>query len=149
MTLLDAPTYDPAKARRRKTFLSPALSPAWCSQAFFGSSGTGPRNIALTSSLPRLKPKTCRRLLGFGTTTRTGSSTRQKYAQYPYGRFEVDWGHTSDWGDIKTHKIVMSKTVGSGVVIGVDVNGQKKPVFLWVQRSDKTLGFSPVQLATD
>jgi hypothetical protein len=29
------------------------------------------------------------------------------------------------------------------------VNGQKKPVFLWVQRSDKTIGFSPVQLATD
>jgi hypothetical protein len=67
----------------------------------------------------------------------------------PYGRFEVDWGHNSDWGDIKTHKITMSKTVGSGVVVGVEVNGQKKPVFLWVQRSNKTLGFSPVQLSTD
>ncbi|MEA2539854.1 MAG: hypothetical protein QOH35_1220, partial [Acidobacteriaceae bacterium] len=40
-------------------------------------------------------------------------------------------------------------TVGSGVVVGVEVNGQKKPVFLWVQRSNKTLGFSPVQLSTD
>jgi hypothetical protein len=73
----------------------------------------------------------------------------QKYASYSYGRFEVDWGHNSDWGDIKTHKITMSKTVGSGVVIGVEVNGVKKPVFLWAQRSDKTLGFSPVQLSTD
>jgi hypothetical protein len=34
-------------------------------------------------------------------------------------------------------------------VIGVEVNGVKKPVFLWAQRSDKTLGFSPVQLSTD
>ena len=31
-----------------------------------------------------------------------------KYTNYPYGRFEVDWGHNSDWGDIKTHKITMS-----------------------------------------
>jgi hypothetical protein len=73
----------------------------------------------------------------------------QQYAQYSYGRFEVDWGHSSDWGDIKSHKILMSKTVGSGVVVGIEVNGQKTPVFLWVQRSNKTLGFSPVQLSTD
>jgi hypothetical protein len=35
------------------------------------------------------------------------------------------------------------------VVVGVEVNGQKKPVFLWVQRNNKTLGFSPVQLSDD
>ena len=42
-----------------------------------------------------------------------------------------------------------ANVVGSGVVVGVEVNGQKTPVFLWVQRSNKTLGFSPVQLSTD
>jgi hypothetical protein len=73
----------------------------------------------------------------------------QQYVQYPYGRFETDWGHSSDWGDIKTHKILMAKTVGSGVVVGVEVNGQKTPVFLWVERKTKTIGFSPVQLSTD
>ncbi len=148
MTLLDAPTYDPAKARTRRIFSLPASSPAWCLQACSGTSGTGRRSTASINSSPRSKPTTCRRPLGFGTTTRTGSSTPQQYTSYSYGRFEVDWGHNSDWGDIKTHKITMSKTVGSGVVVGVEVNGQKKPVFLWVQRSDKTLGFSPVQLST-
>ena len=35
------------------------------------------------------------------------------------------------------------------MVVGVEVNGQKTPVFLWVERKTKTIGFSPVQLSTD
>ena len=61
----------------------------------------------------------------------------------------MDWGHASDWGDIKTHKVVMAKATGSGVVVGVQVNGDKTLVFLWVERKSKTLGFSPVELSTD
>src|SRR6202012_5125966 len=53
----------------------------------------------------------------------------QQYTSYPYGRFEVYWDHSSYWVDIKTHKIFMSKTVDSAVVVRVEVNGQKPPVF--------------------
>ena len=35
----------------------------------------------------------------------------QQYAQYPYGRFETDWGHASDWGDKLVQKIYANPIV--------------------------------------
>jgi hypothetical protein len=40
----------------------------------------------------------------------------------------------------------MEKATGSGVIVGVDVNGRKTPMFLWVERKSGTIGFSPFEL---
>ncbi len=41
-----------------------------------------------------------------------------------------------------------AKTVGNGVVMGVNINGGKTPIFLRVDHKSKTIGFSPVELYT-
>ena len=38
----------------------------------------------------------------------------------------------SDYGKIRSHEIVMAKSYGNGVVIGIYLNGGKKPLFLRV-----------------
>lgn len=70
-----------------------------------------------------------------------------QYSVYNFDQFQKDWGAASDYGVIKSHKIIVAKTVGNGVVIGVDINGGKTPIFLRVDHT-KTIGFSPVELYT-
>ena len=149
MTLLDAPTYDPTKARKRKNILIAAGIACLLLAGFLWYFWDWPQEHRVNEFFAAVQAHDLPKAFGIWNHDPDWQQHLQKYTNYPYGRFESDWGQNSDWGLIKTHKITMSKTVGSGVVVGVEVNGVQKPVFLWVQRSDKTIGFSPVQLSTD
>ena len=70
-----------------------------------------------------------------------------QYSAYDFNQFQKDWGPSSDYGVIKSHHIIVAKTVGNGVVMGVEINGGKTPIFLRVDHT-KTIGFSPVELYT-
>lgn len=69
-----------------------------------------------------------------------------QYKNYDFTQFQKDWGPASDYGVIKNHQIVVAKRVGNGVVMGVDINGGKTPIFLRVDDKTKEIGFSPVEL---
>ncbi|MBT9331673.1 hypothetical protein [Paracidobacterium acidisoli] len=69
-----------------------------------------------------------------------------RYKPYDFTQFQKDWGISSDYGKIHSHRIIMAKTVGNGVVMGLDINGGKTPIFLRVDHSTKQIGFSPVEL---
>jgi hypothetical protein len=56
---------------------------------------------------------------------------------YPFNKFMEDWGQRP----VGAFEITRSRTCGSGVVITVDLKGQEEN--LWVQNSDRTIGFSP------
>lgn len=71
-----------------------------------------------------------------------------QYAAYDFTQFQKDWGPASDYGTIRSHQIIIAKAVGNGVVMGVDINGGKTPLFLRVDHKAKTIGFSPVELYT-
>ena len=119
MTLLDAPTYDPAKARARKNILIASLITVLVLAGFLWYFWNWPQEHRVNQFFAAIEAKDMPKAFAIWNHDPDWQQHPQQYAQYPYGRFEVDWGHSSDWGDIKTHKIVMSKTVGSGVVVGV------------------------------
>jgi hypothetical protein len=149
MTLLDAPKYDAAKARRRRNILIAALCACVVLSGFTWYFWNWPQEHLVNQFFETVESGNLPKAFGIWNHDPDWEKHTERYKSYPYGRFELDWGHASDWGDIKSHKIVMSKTAGSGVVVGVDVNGQKTPIFLWVERKNKTLGFSPVELSTE
>jgi hypothetical protein len=77
-----------------------------------------------------------------------------KYARYTFPDFYKDWGPGGEWGIIKSHSIdgtavpkggnAGAFVSPSGVVVVVTVNervGDK--AHIWVEKSDKTLSFSP------
>ena len=77
-----------------------------------------------------------------------------RYARYTYNDFIKDWGPSGEWGIIKSHHVdgaaVPSGYSGSpfatasGVVVVVTVNDRvADKAHIWVQKDDKTLGFSP------
>jgi hypothetical protein len=70
----------------------------------------------------------------------------QKYKLYDMNQFEKDWGPGSDYGVIKSHRIVVAKRVGNGTVMGVDINGGSTPIFLRVDNKSHEIGFSPMEL---
>jgi hypothetical protein len=149
MTLLDAPTFDPTKARTRRNILITCLVVLLVLGGFLWYFWDWPQEHLVNQFFAAVEAHDMPKAFAIWNHDPDWQQHPQQYAPYPYGRFELDWGRNSDWGIIKTHKITMAKTVGSGVVVGIEVNGIPKPVFLWVQRSNKTLGFSPVQLSTD
>lgn len=69
----------------------------------------------------------------------------QKY-DYTLKRFTEDWTTASDWGPITSHHVDISKRAGSGVIVAVTVNHSPKKLFLFYQKSDGTLTYSPMDL---
>jgi hypothetical protein len=69
-----------------------------------------------------------------------------KYANYSFGDFYRDWGPSGDWGIIKSHRVDCSYSSGSGVLVQVTVNDRAEHAYLWVEKSDKTLHFSPSEI---
>ena len=63
---------------------------------------------------------------------------------YPYADFMKDWGGTqSYYGTIRRYRILDSKSRGNGIVVSVEFDHLKNPVFFWVDLKTNTLAFSP------
>jgi hypothetical protein len=61
---------------------------------------------------------------------------------YSFGSFNQDWGPGGVEGPIHDYKITNSHARGSGVVVEIQLNGDKR-ISLWVEKSDKSLSFPP------
>jgi hypothetical protein len=76
-----------------------------------------------------------------------------RYKNYTFGQFQLDWGPTGEFGKITTHKVegsVEPKSGGrvSGIVVAVRVNNRTaKPACIWVDNKTKALSYSPVECA--
>ncbi len=70
----------------------------------------------------------------------------ERYSAYDFKRFQQDWGAGSRTGPIHSYKKALARSWGNGVIMAVDINGGKTPVFLWVDRKTKRISFSPVEL---
>jgi hypothetical protein len=71
------------------------------------------------------------------------------YAKYSYGDFYRDWGPGGEWGLIKTQRVYGASTCpgpASGVVVDVVVNDRAEHAQVWVEKSDRTLSYSPCEL---
>jgi hypothetical protein len=73
-----------------------------------------------------------------------------RYSNYTFGQFQLDWGPSGDWGEIKTHEVVdaiepKSKiTEASGVVVAARINARAEPACIWVEKKTKALSFSHI-----
>jgi hypothetical protein len=147
MTLMDAPRYDEAKARRNKNFtivgIVAVLVLGLCTYWFWN----WPAEHRVNNFFSAIEAGDLPEAYGIWNNDAQWQQHPQQYAHYTYGQFQVDWGISSEWGKITSHKIIMSKRTGSGTVIGLSVNNRKTLTFLWVEGKTHQIGFSPVELA--
>ncbi len=146
MTLLDAQEYDYARARRRRIriasiviFLLLVAGLAWAYHNW-------PEEHVVDKFFDALQQQNYEAAYGIWLHDPNWKQHPQKYTQYSYNDFYSDWGPGGEWGIIKSHDIYGSGTPrggGSGVIVEVVINARSEHARLWVEKSDKTLSFSP------
>jgi len=146
MTLLDAPKYDAARARRMRN-----IEIAVFVAVVLGAVGTWwfwnwPEEHRVNTFLAAVESGDQPKAYGIWNYDPDWQQHPERYKAYGFDRFQQDWGAGSANGQIRSYKTVLSRSWGNGVLMGVDINGGKKPIFLWVDRKTKQISFSPVEL---
>jgi len=154
MTLLDAPQFNARRERRNRNLLIAGVV-----IVIVGALATGSWAVDIPWQLWHWPQD--RRVDQFFASVQSGDLQKayalwnndpnwqqhpDQYKAYDFTQFQKDWGPASDYGVIKSHQIIVAKKVGNGVVMGVNINGGKTPIFLRVDSRTKTIGFSPVEL---
>jgi hypothetical protein len=155
MTLLDAPTYNAARAKRNRNILISivAVIVLVAVVGFLGFvTGHGwffstiPSEHRVNKFLETVEAKDFTKAYGLWNNDADWQKHPDQYKVYDFNQFQKDWGSASDYGVIRSHQIVITKAVGNGVVMGVNINGGKTPLFLRVDDKTKQIGFSPIEL---
>ena len=146
MTLLDAPRYDARKARIRRNIIIGIIVAIPFVAFFTWYCWNWPEEHRVDKFFHAIEAKDYARAFGDWNNDPNWQQHPDQYKLYPYTQFMSDWGPTSEYGVITSAKILVTKEYGTGVVIGVRINGNPKALFMWVEKKTKTIGFSPVDL---
>jgi hypothetical protein len=147
MTLLDAPLYDAAKARRRKIRIASAVLFVIVLAALAWIYRNWPEEHAVNKFFSALQHQDYETAYGIYFNDPGWRQHQQKYSQYTYADFYRDWGPGGEWGLIKSYRIYGSANTknfgGGGVVVEVIVNDRAEHARMFLQKSDKTLTVYP------
>lgn len=145
MTIFEAKPYDARRARRVKLIIAAVLLVS----VFLGVVGYRYRNWPEERVVARfcdaLVAKDFEKAYGIWLADPDWKQHPQKYSQYTFREFYLDWGPGGEWGIIRNYRIDGSANPkqGSGVVVVVTVNERHEKARIWVEKKDKTLTFSP------
>ena len=162
MTLLDAPKFDAALARRRSVALYSAAGlfillfiGGWFAS---GMPVDWPWNwwthlrgrMTANHFLDAVQQNDLQKAYGIWSHDPSFQQHAAQHAEYPFERFQQDWSPTSsanEFGPIKSHKIVAARRSGNVLIMGIRINNLKgSALFLDYDPHTHTLGFSPVEL---
>lgn len=159
MTLLDAPVYDVARYRRRRSILIGAVATlfvaffAWWAVAGFAFDFPWHWNAYIFGKadvnrfLVAVEQNDLSKAYGIWMNDPNWQQHPQKYPSYSFSRFQDDWSRTSpnnDYGVIKTHRIAASHVYGNVLLLAVLINGRKSGALnLAYDPATHTLDFSP------
>jgi hypothetical protein len=140
MTLLDAPQFDAARARRNTRMIQagaglllvllvaywlvasrPVDWPWNWHRYYFG-------RAAVNKFFTTLEANDLQGAYGIWVHDKNWQQHPQQYSTYPFARFIGDWSPTSpdnEYGPIRSYKIVEAGRYGNGVLIAVLINGHK------------------------
>lgn len=159
MTLLDAPAYDAARARRRRNILIGAVAAVFV--LFFGWWGVAGCPIdfpwhwnayilgksAVNRYLTAVEQNDLTKAYGIWMNDPNWQQHPDRYHSYPFSRYQDDWSRTSpdnEYGVIQTHRIAASHVYGSVLLVAVLINGRKSGALnLAYDPKTHTLDYSP------
>jgi hypothetical protein len=146
MTLLDAKEYDPQKERKRRARIISAIVVLLLLGFLGWWFRYWPEERVAEHFFDALQRQDYEAAYGVWMHDPQWKQHPERYPKYPYNEFYRDWGPGGEWGLIKSHKIYAVGSPpggGSGVVVDVTVNDRANRARVWVEKSDKTMSFSP------
>jgi hypothetical protein len=146
MTLLDAKQYDVAAERKRRIKIAAVAVLVLVLAGLAWMFRNWPEERAVDHFCAALQQKNYEAAYGIWMHDPLAKQHPERYSQYAFNDFYRDWGPGGEWGLIKSYKIVGSVNPSggsSGVIVEVEINQRAEHARIWVQKSDKTLSFSP------
>ncbi len=154
MTLFEAQPYDPARARKRRGQIIAIVIAVIVLGLLAWHFRYWREQRQVDKFFDALQGQKYEQAYSIWMNDPSWKQHPDKYTRYPFSDFMKDWGPGGEWGIIKSHSIdgtavPQGGNAGpfvspSGVVVVVTVNeriGDK--AHIWVEKSDKTLSFSP------
>jgi hypothetical protein len=144
-TLFEAPPYDPVKDRRKKIKIAIIIAAVVVVGIVIWVNRYWPEERLVSHFFSDLQKQDYKAAYGAWMHDADWQQHPQKYSRYPYNEFYTDWGPGGQWGLIHSFKILGAERLSgsSGVIVAVEVNGRVDQAHVWVEKSDKTLSFSP------
>lgn len=153
MALMDAKEYDPRPAQRRWRLIGAVAAVAVAALVFWWFFRYWPEERVVNRFFEALERKDFDAAYGIYNADPDWKQHASKYDQYPLPQFMLDWGPSSEYGGITSHRIDCAKEPDkkdfqspSGVIVAVIVNGRSQSTSLWVEKKTKTLTLSPFEL---
>lgn len=146
MTLLDAKEYDPEKERRKKVRIISAIVFVLLAAFFLWWFRYWPEQRVAEHFFDALQKQDYESGYGIWMHDPQWRQHPDHYKKYPFNEFYTDWGPGGQWGLVKSYKIYAAGTPpggGSGVIVDMIVNDRAEHARVWVEKSDKTMSFSP------
>ncbi len=162
MTLLDAPKYDEARARRRQIGLWACVGTVVVLFIGFWIVAGRPVDFpwnwmthlrgrsTINTFLKDVEKDDLADAYGIWIHDPEWQKHPQQNGAYDFSRFQQDWSPNSnenEYGAVRSHEIVAARMSGNVLLVGIRINGLKsKALFLNYDPRTKQLGFSPVEL---
>ncbi len=146
MTLLDAQQFDEAHARRRRNLIIIGVLAALLLAWILYHLRNYPQRRVAAKFFAALERGEMENAYGIWFNDPDWKQHPAKYSNYTFGDFTQDWGPASEWGRIKSFSIDCSYSSASGVIVQATINERSQRAHVWVDRSDKTLHFSPNEI---
>jgi hypothetical protein len=146
MTLLDAQEYDPEKERRKKVRIISAIVFVLLAGFFLWWFRYWPEERVAEHFFDALQKQDYESAYGIWMHDPPWRQHPDRYKKYPFHEFYTDWGPGGQWGLVQSYKIYAAGTPpggGSGVIVDLIVNDRAEHARVWVEKSDKTMSFSP------
>lgn len=146
MTLLDAREYDASKGRRIRNRIIVAVIAgiviAWVAYHFRDY----PERSEVSKFLVTIQQQDFNKAYAMWLRDPDWQKHPEKYKTYSYNDFYRDWGPGGQWGLVKNHAIDCSISSGNGVIVEATINQRLEHAYIWVDKDDKALSFSPDEI---
>jgi hypothetical protein len=154
MTLFEAQPYDPARTRKRLTRIIVVIVVLIVLAVLAWNFRYWREEQQVDRFFDALQSQSYEKAYGVWMNDPEWKQHPEKYSRYTFPDFMKDWGAGGEWGIIKSHSIdgtavpkggnAGAFVSPSGVVVVVTVNERvADKAHIWVEKSDKTLSFSP------
>lgn len=153
MALLDAKEYDPRpKQRLIRLIVAVVVLAILAVVAYFMFRYSSEKKV-IENFFQAVEAKDFEKAYGIYNADPEWKQHPQKYNNYTYNQFVLDWGPSGDYGIITSHKIECAaepKSSGfqpaSGVIVVVRINNRAdKTESFWVEKKEKSIGYPSPQ----
>ncbi len=154
MALMDAKEYDPRPAAKRRKIIATVVVAALAISVYLYLTRYDSEKKVINNFFQAIEQKDFDKAYGIYQGDPDWKQHPEKYSKYTLGQFTVDWGPSSEYGTITSHRVdcVLEPpkkefASPSGVVIVVIINNRAEPRSMWVEKKSKTISDSPVSVA--